>query len=120
MITIGMITFNTNDARKLSAWWAERLQGEVIAENDGWFCVVRVPESPVTLAFQKVEHPLPEVGRMHLDLDHRLPGQSSEALVSEWVSAGATHLGRRGENGFYWDTFADPEGNEFCIGDPHE
>jgi hypothetical protein len=39
--------------------------------------------------------------------------------VAEWVEAGAAHLGRRGEEGFSWDTFADPHGNEFCIGDPH-
>ena len=49
---------------------------------------------------------------------HRVSGSDRERIVAEWVAAGATHLGRRGEEGFLWDTFADPDGNEFCIDDP--
>ncbi|PRI10844.1 VOC family protein [Leucobacter massiliensis] len=118
MITVSMVTIDTADARELARWWADRLGGEVTDEADGWFCMVQAPGSPVALGFQRVEDPTPGKNRVHLDFD-RSAEVDRERLVSEWTAAGATHLGRRGEAGFSWDTFADPHGNEFCIGDPH-
>lgn len=84
---------------------------------DGWYCVVSIPDSGVALGFQKVDVPSPGKNRLHLDLT-RDPGDDREQLVAAWVAAGATHLGRRGEEEYLWDTFADPDGNEFCIDDP--
>ncbi|MFF8817480.1 MULTISPECIES: VOC family protein [Leucobacter] len=118
MIRLGMVTVDTEDPRPLAAWWAERLGGEIVHDADGWFCMVRAPEAAVALGFQKVEDPTPGKNRMHLDFD-RTPDVDRDVMVAEWVAAGATHLGRRGESDFSWDTFADPDGNEFCIGDPH-
>lgn len=117
MIRIGMVTVDTRDARGLAAWWAERLGGEITVDMDGWYCVVSIPDSGVALGFQKVDDPSPGKNRLHLDLT-RNPGDDREQLVAAWVAAGATHLGRRGEEGYLWDTFADPDGNEFCIDDP--
>ncbi len=119
MIQLGMITLDTEDPRPLAAWWAERLGGEIAYDADGWFCMVRAPELPVALGFQKVEAPTPGKNRMHLDLN-RTADVDRDALVAEWTAAGAAHLGLRGEEGFSWDVFTDPAGNEFCIGDPHE
>lgn len=118
MIQLGMITVDTTDARSLAAWWAERLGGEIQADMDGWFCIVKVPDASVTLGFQKLEEVTPGKNRMHLDLS-RSADVDREEMVADWVAAGATHLGVRGEEGFHWDTFADPHGNEFCISDPH-
>ncbi|WP_336651297.1 MULTISPECIES: VOC family protein [unclassified Leucobacter] len=118
MIRLGMITVDTEDPRPLAAWWAERLGGEIVHDAEGWFCIVRAPEVPVALGFQRVEKVAAGKNRMHLDLD-RSADVDREQMVAEWVGAGAVHLGRRGEQGFSWDTFADPAGNEFCIGDPH-
>ena len=118
IIQLGMITVDTTDARSLAAWWAERLGGEIQADMDGWFCIVKVPDASVVLGFQKLDEVTPGKNRMHLDLN-RSADVDREEMVAEWVAAGATHLGLRGEEGFHWDTFADPHGNEFCIGDPH-
>lgn len=118
MIRLGMITVDTEDPRTLAEWWAERLGGEIVDDADGWFCMVRAPEIPVALGFQRVDDPTPGKNRLHLDLD-RSDDVDRDRMVAEWVAAGAAHLGRRGEAGFSWDTFADPAGNEFCIGDPH-
>lgn len=118
MIELGMITIDTADARGLASWWAERLGGEIVEDMEGWFCIVAVPGMPVNLGFQKVENATPGKNRLHLDFSHKA-GSDREQAVAEWVAAGATHLGLRGEEGFQWDTFADPAGNEFCIGDPH-
>ncbi|GAB2551521.1 VOC family protein [Leucobacter ruminantium] len=118
MIRLGMITIDTADARGLAAWWAERLGGEIVHDAEGWFCMVRAPQLPVALGFQRVDEPTPGKNRLHLDLD-RGTEAARESVVADWVAAGATHLGQRGEADFRWDTFADPDGNEFCIGDPH-
>lgn len=118
MITLGMVTLDTPDPRPLAAWWAERLSGEIVHDADAWFCIVRAPGIPVALGFQRVDEPIVGKNRMHLDLD-RGTDLDRAAVVAEWVAAGATHLGQRGEADFHWDTFADPAGNEFCIGDPH-
>lgn len=118
MIRLGMVTLDTSDPRSIAGWWADRLGGEIAHDADGWFCIVRAPEVPVALGFQKVEDLSPGKNRVHLDFD-RTPDVDRAAMIAEWVAAGATHLGRRGESDFSWDTFADPDGNEFCIGDPH-
>lgn len=118
MIRLSMVTIDTADPRTLAGWWAERLGGEIVHDADGWFCMVSAPNAPVALGFQKVEDPTPGKNRLHLDLD-RSPDVDRDVMVAEWIAAGATHLGHRGEADFFWDTFADPAGNEFCIGDPH-
>lgn len=118
MVQLGMVTVDTEDPRKLAGWWAERLNGEIVMDSDGWFCVVRAPGVPVALGFQKIDDPTPGKNRQHLDLT-REPGEDREAVIAEWTAAGAGHLGQRGEDGFFWDTFADPDGNQFCISDPH-
>lgn len=118
MIRLSMITLDTLNPQAIAAWWAERLGGEIVFDADGWFSMVRAPEAPVTLGFQKVEQPTPGKNRIHLDFD-RTPDVDRATMVAEWIAAGATHLGGRGDESFAWDTFADPDGNEFCIGDPH-
>jgi len=118
MIELGMVTIDTTDARALAQWWAERLNGEIVEDMEGWFCIIAVPGMPVQIGFQKVDDPTPGKNRLHLDFAYSA-GTNREQAVGEWVAAGATHLGYRGEEGFHWDTFTDPAGNEFCIGDPH-
>ena len=117
MVQLGMVTFDTENAREIAAWWAARLGGEITADMDGWYCIVSAPGVPVNLGFQKIDDPTPGKNRIHLDLT-RPADSDRDALIAEWVAAGATHLGRRGEEGFAWDTLADPDGNQFCIADP--
>ena len=118
MITLDMVTIDTTDARTLADWWAERLGGKVAQDFDGWFCMVEVPGSSVTLGFQKVADPTPGKNRMHFDLSWDATTDRQQ-MIGEWVAAGATHIETRGDADFQWDTFTDPAGNEFCIGDPH-
>ena len=118
MVQLGMVTFDTKDPRRIAAWWAERIGGSIVFDADGWFCIVQATDFSVALGFQKVEDPTPGKNRLHLDLV-RGDGEDRRALLDEWVGAGATHLGKRGEASFSWDTLTDPDGNEFCIADPH-
>jgi len=118
MIRIGMVTVDTSDARTLAAWWAERLGGELEDQFDGWFCKVTAPGTKFILGFQKIEDPTPGKNRLHFDIE-RSDDSDRESLIAEWVAAGATHLGTRGDESFSWDTFEDPDGNEFCIAGTH-
>ena len=54
--------------------------------------------------------------RVHLDLD----ADDREAEVRRLIELGATHIHDKDEWGISWTTLADPEGNEFCVGQhPH-
>ncbi len=118
MVKLGMITIDTTDPRELATWWAGRLGGQLIDQYDGWFCMVTIPDTGLNLGFQKIEQPTPGKNRIHLDFSDAGAG-GREQVIAEWIAAGATHLGTRGDENFAWDTFADPHGDEFCVSDPH-
>ena len=118
MVSLGMITMDTTDPRRIATWWAERLSGEIVFDADNWFCIVQAEGIPVALGFQRVDAPAPGKNRLHLDLV-RAAGEDRRAVLDDWIRAGATHLGRRGEESLAWDTLVDPDGNEFCIADSH-
>jgi hypothetical protein len=65
------------------------------------------------LLFQKVPEPKTVKDRIHLDL-HFGDGDR-DAEIARIIALGATKLwdGRQGPQ--TWVTFADPEGNEFCV-----
>ncbi|MBM7369479.1 VOC family protein [Gordonia hydrophobica] len=111
-LSIGMITTDTLDARRLGTWWADALGGTVVEENDGWFVVVALGEGRPLLAFQKVDDPTSGKNRLHLDLQ----ADDRTAAVADLVAAGATVIEERSMgDGFVWTTLADPDGNEFCV-----
>lgn len=110
-IKLNMITIDCADATKLAHWWAKALGGEILEENDGWFCIVKVPGWPMNLAFQKVEHPTPGKNRLHLDLG----GDNPTEQVSQLVAAGAIVVDTHNMGDFSWTVLADPEENQFCI-----
>lgn len=119
-LSLGMITVDTTDARALATWWAERFGATVADDNDGWFCTVSGGGLPLTLGFQRVADPTPGKNRLHFDLNLAPGGQSRPEAVAEFVAAGATELRTQEMPGFAWTVLADPDGNQFCIGDPHE
>lgn len=114
-LKLGMVTADTTDAESLGTWWAEQTDAEVAETNDGWFVIVKGGSLPVWLAFQKVEEVTAGKNRLHLDLS----SEDLDAETERLLAAGATLVGRRGDEGFRWHTFADPQGNEFCVSGPH-
>lgn len=119
MPELGMITFDTSNALELARWWSERLGGQIIEENDGFFCVVKSPAVPVPLAFQLVPDPTPGKNRIHLDLVATIAEGGREAAVAAFIAAGAILVSRQNMDGFAWDVLHDPHGNVFCVSDPH-
>ena len=51
---------------------------------------------------------------MHIDVG----GVKREALVELLKGLGATKLGTHEAPGLVWTVMQDPEGNEFCVGNP--
>lgn len=119
MPQLGMITTDTTDALGLSAWWADLLNGTVVEQNDGYFCVVQAPNFLVRLAFQLVEAPTAGKNRMHLDLVPTAEEGGREEVVKKFLAAGATRVDQQIMGDFAWDVLADPQGNVFCVSDPH-
>ncbi len=115
---LGMITFDTTDARALARWWAERLGGALI-EDGSEFCVVQGTAAPVLLGFQRVDEVAHDKNRAHLDLDLESDDPDRDEVVRSFVEAGARHIERHTYEGETWDVLADPDGNQFCVGDPH-
>lgn len=66
------------------------------------------------LLFQHVPEAKTVKNRIHLDL--RPPtGTDLESFHAALRERGATEVGRGNQGPHHWITFADPEGNEFCI-----
>ena len=114
--SIAYITFDSTDPEPLAAWWAERFGAEITANMDGFFLIVAGGALPTQLAFQKVDDPTPGKNRVHLDLT----ADDLDGEVERLLTAGATLVGRRGDESFRWVTLSDPEGNQFCVSGKHE
>jgi hypothetical protein len=111
-MTLAMVTTDSADPGPLATWWAEQLGGTIVADNDGYYYMVQVPDGPM-MSFQKVDDPSPGKTRLHLDL----VAPDRTAQVERLVAAGATKIADRDGGGFWWTTLADPQGNEFCVAD---
>ncbi|GEE03095.1 hypothetical protein nbrc107696_35410 [Gordonia spumicola] len=112
--TLLNVTINTTDALGLARWWAAAFDGEIVAENDGWFVIVSLGEGRTGLAFQRVDDPA-QGNRIHFDF-----GVADRAeAVTRLVDAGAVLVAERSMPEFSWTVLADPEGNEFCVATHH-
>lgn len=110
-LQLEMITVDSTDAETLARWWAEQLGATVAETHDGWFVILSGGGLPLALAFQKVEEVTPGKNRIHLDLT----AEDIEAETGRLADAGATLLGRHGDEDFRWVTMADPQGNQFDV-----
>lgn len=110
-LSLGMITCDSTDPAPLAAWWAEQTGATVADPFGGTFLMVRGGALPLQLGFQLVEDPTPGKNKIHFDFG----AADLDAALDRLVAAGATILGRRGDEHFSWVTLTDPQGNEFCV-----
>lgn len=117
---ISHTTVDCANAYELSEWWKPVL-GYVDIEGDPNLpgheeCMIRDPESGHQVLFIEVPETKTVKNRVHFDLRPRERTRDEEIawLVEYGATPVADHRGIRGP-GSGWMTFADPEGNEFCV-----
>ena len=136
------VTMDCADPGRLAHFWAEALGYQLQPPPEGYASwedflrAIGIPEEDWNntsaivdpggagprLYFQRVPEAKSGKNRVHLDLNkttRETPPEEGRRMVDEEVERltglGATELYRREQNGEYWVTMSDPEGNEFCV-----
>ena len=117
---ISHTTVDCRNAYELSEWWKQVI-GYVDIDGDPNLpgheeCMIRDPETGHQVLFIEVPEGKSVKNRIHFDLRPRSGSRDDE--IERVRGLGATEVAdRRGQYGpgTGWVTFADPEGNEFCI-----
>jgi hypothetical protein len=117
---ISHTTVDCANAYELSEWWKQVL-GYVDIDGDPNLpghdeCMVRDPATGHSILFIEVPEVKAAKNRIHFDLRPRTGTRDEE--IERVRGLGATEVGdHRGKYGpgTGWVTFADPEGNEFCV-----
>lgn len=142
MATRVQVVFDCADPDRLAHFWADALGYQLQTPPEGygsWEDFLRAMDIPEhdwnsasaivdpegagpRIYFQRVPEPKAAKNRVHLDLNQgtrETPREERRRLVDVAVERltglGATELYRREQNGEYWVTMSDPEGNEFCV-----
>ena len=136
------VVIDCSDPDRLARFWAGALGYELqpppegYASWDAFLDQLGIPEEDRNNAsaivdpagagpriyFQRVPEPKTVKNRLHLDVNQKsrdTPPEEArqlvEVAVAELKELGATELYRFDQNGEYWVTMSDPEGNEFCV-----
>ena len=108
------VVLDCSDPERLVPFWQLALGYELANSLDGYRVLVPAAGEPAGPAL--VLQPVPELrqgkNRAHIDLHPADP----EAHIAALQAAGGQPWGERvAEFGIWWQTMADPEGNEFCV-----
>ncbi len=116
-LEIHEITFDARDPHALASFWAALLEREVRPGDmpqDDSVLVVPTPGQP-GLLFLRVPERKTAKNRIHFDLWPTSTKRDEQ--IERATGLGAVVLDdRRRADGTGWVVFADPDGNEFCIG----
>ena len=118
---ISHTTIDCTNAYELSEWWKPVLGYTDIADDPNEpgheECMIRDPETGHQVLFIEVPDPTPGKPRIHFDLRprERTAGRGGRVAAGRTARPQvADHRGIYGP-GSGWVTFADPEGNQFCV-----
>ncbi len=111
-LQIGSITIDCADPERLAEFWAAALAMPVRG-SFGNFVLLRPDEGGPSVTLQRVPEPRRGKNRLHVDLF----GEPRADAVRRLTALGATALGEHEGPGLIWTVLADPEGNEFCVGE---
>jgi hypothetical protein len=112
-LDIAHVVFDSADAAKLAAFWAEVLGHPVDAGGNEFFASVGRDGEKLSPALLFLQVPEPRSGKNRLHVD--LHGSDRAAEVDRVIALGAERVGDFDEYGTRWTTLADPEGNLFDI-----
>ena len=117
-IHLGQVVIDAADAAELATFWSRLLERQLIDGANQFFAVIPAATDGTfpALMFLAVPEPRQGKNRIHLDLVSTDPA----GVVERAVRLGATKIAAFDEYGTRWTTLADPEGNVFDVGVPHE
>jgi hypothetical protein len=119
-VFVSHTTVDCHDAFALSEWCRTLLEYEVDPEDPNEpgheLCEIHDPATGHTLLFIEVPDPALPAKRIHFDVRPRTRTRDEEVehLLERNVEMVADHRGIDGP-GTGWVSFADPEGNQFCV-----
>lgn len=113
-LTIGMITIDTADPHKLAEFWTKALDTEVRHDWGEFLIIGPAVEGGLQLGLQRADDIAPGKNRVHFDA--HVPDRAAE--VARLVELGATEVAEHTVPGLTWTVLADPDGNQFCVGQP--
>jgi catechol 2,3-dioxygenase-like lactoylglutathione lyase family enzyme len=116
MMTMGGVTLDCADPRKLAEFWTKALGATVGHDSDEYVFLLYGKEGAPYLGLQRVPEARAGKNRAHLDFGT----EDRPAEVQRLVGLGASVLGEHSVPGLIWTVLADPEGNEFCVGSRQE
>jgi catechol 2,3-dioxygenase-like lactoylglutathione lyase family enzyme len=110
---VEQIAIDGNDLDAMVEFWAAAL-GYEVGERDEGYAVLRDPDGAEPRVFlQKV--PEAKAGKNRAHIDVAVPDERE--AVDRLVGLGARVLWREVGPTYHWTVLADPDGNEFCVGD---
>ena len=118
--TILATTFDCHDPLRVAQFWATALGHAIDDSNAPDSVQVSEPGSMGRMYFEKVPKAKTVKNRVHLDLTSDLSWRAEvERLTAAGARSVATHRDPDDFNNPYeWTVMQDPEGNEFCSGQP--
>jgi hypothetical protein len=117
-LSLGQIVIDSADAAALAGFWSRLLDRPVRDGANQFFAVIPPAEDGAFPALMFLAVPEPRQGKNRLHLD--LVSTDRTAAVERATQLGARIVGEFDEYGTQWTTMADPEGNVFDIGIPHQ
>ena len=109
------VTLDCSDPDGLAPFWCEVLGYQEIGRVEHYIALGPGPGlMNIKFVLQRVAEVKPGKNRMHLDL--WVADIDAEAARLEAIGAKRLQDTPFDEHGFRWYQFADPEGNEFCVG----
>lgn len=114
---IAAITFDCADALELATFWSEALGRPIDTGEPGasqYFARLGADDATGAPAMMFIAVPEPKTAKNRVHLDLGTDDRAAE--VERLLALGATHIHDKDEFGMRWTTLADPEGNEFCVG----
>ena len=117
-ISLGQVVIDSGNAQQLATFYSQLLDRPLVDGANEFFAVVPPASdgSCPALMFLAVPEPREGKNRVHLDL----VSTDRQEAVERALGLGATKVGEFDEYGTQWTTLADPEGNVFDVGAPHE
>ena len=112
---VASIMLDCNDLENMVSFWGAILDVKVKNRFPNYVWMTRVSRGGPALAFQQVKAQKAWKNRLHLDLSTPDP----ESLIAHVEELGGERLEDHEVAGFRWTVCVDPEGNEFCVTEPH-